>query len=69
VIPLDNDDEAEAKNSRMSVECVLRHCNPEDVEMDPSRLRRASAFIKKARFTQLPRALQDRIIIRTEHMI
>lgn len=31
-----------------SVECVLRHGNPEDVEMDPSRLKEASAFIKKA---------------------
>ncbi len=40
--------EAEVKNSRMSVGCVLRHGNLEDVGMDPSRLREASAFIKKA---------------------
>ncbi len=39
---------AEAKNSRMSVKCVLRHGNPEDVGMDPSRLREVSEFIKKA---------------------
>jgi len=48
VIYLGGDFEAEVKSSKISAGCVLRHGNPEDVEMDPSRLREASTFIKKA---------------------